>query len=128
MCNIVDCRKTSKKNTRHYNRDYFDVSKTESESIFLWRYNIGVRPKQYFILISVLPYLKIFYIEIPVNNTFEEYQISHQPQHPKQQLQQPQQQLTLPLSYGEPRVMSGNCFSVSSFISFLLIALVTGTR
>ena len=23
MCNIVDCRKTSKKNTRHYGRDYF---------------------------------------------------------------------------------------------------------
>jgi len=30
------------------------------------------------------------------------------------------------LEYGEPRILSGNCFSVSSFISFILIALITG--
>jgi len=28
--------------------------------------------------------------------------------------------------YGEPKVLSGKCFSVSGFISFLLVALVTG--
>ena len=32
------------------------------------------------------------------------------------------------LNYGEPRIMSGNCFSVSSFISFLLVSLVTGKK
>ncbi len=30
------------------------------------------------------------------------------------------------LTYGSPRIMSEKCFSVSSFISFLLISLVTG--
>ena len=30
------------------------------------------------------------------------------------------------LDYGQPRMVSDKCFSVSSFISFLLISLVTG--